>query len=146
MFNQVRLELRPSRRACALLLTPSIFVASLAFAAGVSTVWILALAIISLNAWYAFETTVRVPRNCKISINNKELKLFANNEFKPARFGEQLWFGAHWGLLRLLTERNESVLIFLSPLTVTKCEELRRLKVHATHNKQFSLKTTEDTL
>lgn len=113
---------------------------------GAPSVWMLALIIFGLNAWCAYNASVHAPRNIKIHITNKTLQLSRKDEFQAATIEEQLWFGAHWGLIRLLTDQQESLLVLLSPITVKNGEELRRFKVQATHNKQFSQATIDSTV
>jgi hypothetical protein len=100
--------------------------------------------VIGLNIWHAYHASILQPRRIKIIINNKILQLNSNDKFHIATIEEQCWFGAHWGLIRLVTEQQESSLIFLSPLTVDNCEELHRFKVHATHNKHLSQATIDN--
>ena len=126
------------------MLIPSLFAVFLAYSANEPSVWISTLTVIGLNTWYAYHASILQPRRFKIVINNEILQLNSNDEFCIATIEEQYWFGAHWGLLRLITEQQQSFLIFLSPLTVNNGEELRRFKVHATHNKHLSQATIDD--
>ena len=126
------------------MLIPSLLAFSLASGMSGPSVWILALIIFGLNAWCAYSASVHAPRNIKIHITNQTLQLSRNHGFQAATIEEQLWFGAHWGLIRLLMEQQTSLLIFLSPITVNNREELRRFKVQATYNKQLSQVTVDN--
>ena len=140
MFNQVRLELRASWRAFTLLLAPGLLALLIALFYSEGALWLFAIAITLANIHFAYQAAILNPSRSVININRMQMSLVNKEEHHSLLFDEQLWFSAYWGLIRFKTSDNASYLIFISPLTVRNTNEVRRMKVHAIHNKQLSLR------
>ena len=153
MFNQIRLTLKRSVNAFVLLLIPSALAIVLVTMHFDSLLLAVLLLVVGANLIFALRATLthgvtglqivddRVQLVHSFSSDNS-CKL-EQSSVEYAEFKESTWISPSWGLVKLTSDNNKKFLLLLSPLTLNEHSDLRRFRVHCSHNQKLKFKVLE---
>ena len=136
-----------------LLLLPSAFACSLATIYYSSMVFSAFLLVLGANIIFALRATLTHGVS-DAQIVGDSIQLVLSKAFAPSAQSKQTslenallvessWISPDWGLVKLKSDNKKTLLLLLSPLTVSNHCDLRRFRVHCSHNKKLKLNTLE---
>ena len=153
MFNQIRLTLKRSVKAFILLLVPSALALALVTNHFSSLLFAAFLLVIGANLIFALRATL-THGITGVQISDDRIQLarssssdnagkLGQTSLEYAEFKESTWISPNWGLVMLTSDTKREFLLLLSPLNVEERADLRRFRVHCSHNQKLKLKILE---
>ena len=153
MFNQIRLTLKRSVNAFILLLIPSALALVLVTMNFGSLLFAAFLLVLGANLIFALRATLT---HGVIGLQIVDNRIQLVRSFSPDNSGklertsveyaelkESTWISPNWGLVKLTSDDKQKFLLLLSPLNVEERADLRRFRVHCSHNQKLKLKIIE---
>lgn len=153
MFNQIRLTLKRSVNAFILLLFPSALALVLVTTQFSSLFFAAFLSVVGANSIFALRATLTHDIT-GVQISDDRIQLarssssdnagkLGHTSLEYAELKESTWISPNWGLVKLTSDTKKEFLLLLSPLNVEERADLRRFRVHFSHNQKLKLKILE---